>query len=204
MSAIDDQDTIGNVTRNAQIIIGALIAGVLTFVAISCFVDLRPDPQAGAPPVAGANGNVPAVGRVAPTDPFITYAAVLVAAISLPMSLVLPNLIAARSLREIAQAPSPSPSPGDRAMRATPRGMAQTETGKLASLYLSNLIVGAATNEGAAFFAAVAYLIEKNPIALGTALVLVAVLIARFPTADRVNRWIELHREKLRDAGYSA
>ena len=73
----------------------------------------------------------------------------------------------------------------------------QTDTGRLAVVYSTQLIVGAALNEGAAFFAGVAYLIGKDPIALGVGLFLVGVLIARFPTTDRVARWIARQEEML-------
>jgi len=204
MSTISDQDTITNVTRTSQIIVGALIAGVLTFVAVAFMVDLRRDQQAGAPAAAGANANVPANAWVAFTDAFLTYTAVAFAAVLLPLSFVVPNLVTGQSLRAIAGGTSPPPSPSGPAVPATGPQAPQTETGTLAALYSSNLIIGAALNEGLTFFAATAYLLEKNPIALGLALLLIALLIARFPTAGRVERWIEQHREKLRDAGYRA
>ncbi|MFI5458033.1 MAG: hypothetical protein ACHRXM_21545 [Isosphaerales bacterium] len=204
MSAISDQDWITNVIRTSQIIVGALIAGVLTFVAIAFMVDLRPNRQAGVQAEAGANAGVRAGAQFALTDSIITYTAVAFAAVLLPLSFVVPNLVTRQSLRAIAGGLSPFPSPSNPAVPATGPQMPQTETGKLAALYSSNLIIGAALNEGLTFFAAMAYLIEKNPIALGLSLLLIAVLIARFPTAGRVERWIEQQREKLRDAGYRA
>jgi hypothetical protein len=67
----------------------------------------------------------------------------------------------------------------------------------LAVVYQTQLIIGAAIDEGAAFFAGIAYLIGKNSIALGAAILLLAGLLARFPTRERVARWIEHQREKL-------
>jgi len=204
MPAISDQDTVTNVTRTSQIIMGALIAGVLTFVAVAFMVDVRPDKQAGVQAEAGAGANVLTVRWASPSDALLTYTSVIFAAVLLPLSFVLPNVVTARSLQALAGAPSPPPSPGDPAVAATSPQAPQTETGKLATLYTSNLIIGAALNEGLTFFATMCYMIEKNPIALGLALLLIAVLIARFPTAGRVERWIEQQREKLRDAGSSA
>jgi len=201
MSAISDQDTITNVTRTSQIIVGALVTGVLTFVAVAFVVDLRPGRQARVPAVAGANA--PAGGRVATTDSFITYTAVIFAAVVLPLSFVLPNVVTAQSLRAVAGVVSSPPSPSGPAVPATSPQAPQTESGKLAALYSTNLVIGAAINEGVVFAVAIAYMIEKNPIALVVALLLIAALIARFPTAGRVERWIEQQREKLRDAGYS-
>ena len=88
---------------------------------------------------------------------------------------------------------SPAPTSGERSDAARPQ-----LTG-LPAAFLTQLIVGAAMNEGAAFFALVAYLIEKNPIALGLAVVLIAGVISRFPTTGRVERWIEQQQEKLRE-----
>ncbi len=64
--------------------------------------------------------------------------------------------------------------------------------------FQTSAIIGAALNEGPAFLAGVAYLIEQNPIALGVMLVLVAAMFVRIPTRDSVERWIEQQEEKLR------
>ena len=71
-------------------------------------------------------------------------------------------------------------------------------------VYHTQMIVGAAINEGAAFFAGVVYLITKNPVALGVGLLLVAVMVARFPTATRIQRWVEMQHEKLREEQQTA
>jgi hypothetical protein len=65
------------------------------------------------------------------------------------------------------------------------------DTGRLLPVYTTQLIMGAAINEGMAFFAAIAFMLERHPIALGTAIVLLGGLVARFPTVDRVNAWID-------------
>ena len=89
------------------------------------------------------------------------------------------------------QSPASTPAQRPEAVGTAPSG--------LCGVYLNQLIIGAAINEGAAFFAGVAYLLERNPIALAVALVLIAGVIARFPTANRVERWIEQQQEKLRE-----
>jgi hypothetical protein len=48
-----------------------------------------------------------------------------------------------------------------------------------------------------AFFAAIAYLLERNPLALGMALILLASLAIRMPTRNRVNAWIDQQQSKL-------
>jgi len=197
MSTISDQDTINQVTHVSQVILGTLIAGVLVFLGIAVMIDLGPN----RPMVvgAGANAGAPAGGQFAPTGPFITDTAVVFAAVLLPLSFVLPNLITARNRRAIASGAALSSGPSGKAVSATGPQAAQTEFSKLTMLYGTQLIVGAALNEGLAFFASLAYLIEKNPIALGLALLLVAGLVVRFPTSSRIQRWTEQQREKLRE-----
>ena len=63
--------------------------------------------------------------------------------------------------------------------------------------------MGAAIIEGAAFFAATAYLLYGHPIALGVAIVMIGVSLARFPTRARTEHWIEQQQEKLRDEGFA-
>jgi hypothetical protein len=203
MSTISDQEVIDRVTRQSQIIVGALIAGVLFFLGIATVVDLRPNRPAPAgaapgPPAAPGNGE----GARAAEDqgeigPVITYAAIAFAAVVLPLSFVVPGLVTKQNRRAIAagtwapQAPGGTPTP--QINPETP----QTDTGKLAMVYSTQLIIGAALNESAAFFAGVAYLVGKDPIALGLAFLLVGGLIARFPTSRRVQLWIDRQTENL-------
>jgi hypothetical protein len=203
MSTVGDQDTLSTVIRQTRIIVAALIGGVLIFIAIAFLVDLRPGRQAGMPAEAGAgagaNANVLVGERFALTDLLITTMAVIFAAVCVPMSFVVPNLVAARNRQFISRPPTGAALPNGQTMAATPAWVSPTETGKLAWSYLSTLIVGAALVEGSAIFAAIAYMIEKSPIALGLALLLVAVLILRFPTEGGLERWIEQQRSKLAD-----
>ena len=62
---------------------------------------------------------------------------------------------------------------------------------KLASVYQTQLMLGAVLTEGPAFLALIAYLLEGSPLALGAALALLVALIARFPTRARLEHWIE-------------
>jgi hypothetical protein len=45
--------------------------------------------------------------------------------------------------------------------------------------------------EFGAFFAGIMFMLERNPMALMTAIVLLFVLAARFPMLDRVNAWLD-------------
>jgi len=72
-------------------------------------------------------------------------------------------------------------------------------TGKLVQLFQSQLIIGAALLEGAAFFAGIAYMLERSPLALATAIVLLIALAARFPTSGRVHAWFDRQRELIEE-----
>ena len=63
---------------------------------------------------------------------------------------------------------------------------------------------GSVLLEGGAFFAVIASMLERNPIALVTAIVLLAHLVARFPTADRVNDWLDRQLGLLQEERQSA
>lgn len=169
MSMTSDQDVIRTVTRQGQIILGALITGVSIFLVIATVVDLGLEPGVGPPAGVGAGAGA----QPSPSVPILTYMALVVGAACLPMSLIVPSLVAKQQRLAIAggkslpgQSPASTPAQRPEAVRTAPIG--------LPLAYLNQLIVGAAMNEGVAFFAGVAYLIEKNPIALAVALVLIA------------------------------
>jgi hypothetical protein len=188
MSTDGDDAAIGKYARQARIIICALVAGVAVFLVIATVVDVRPGAAAGAGGGGGPAPPQPAadVGRV------ITWMAVGIAALALPLSFVVPVVITNQGRRAIATGkPAPAPNPDFGA------DTDQSDTGRLAGLYMNQLIIGAAQAEGAAFFTAIAYMLGKDPIALGAAIVLVAAILVRFPTDERVARWIDRQQELL-------
>jgi hypothetical protein len=200
MSTINDENIINSMTRTLQIIAGALIVGVVLFLGVATVMGpLVPAARAGAAPGRGAGANAapqPATDSMDIGD-IITWVAVLLAAIILPLSFVVPRYVASGIRRNIAAGKwTPPVAPND------PRGSIsrealQSDTGKLAFAYQTPFIIGAALNEGVAFFAAVAYMVGGNPIALGLALLLLGALILRFPTRPRVASWIERQQELL-------
>jgi hypothetical protein len=127
----------------------------------------------------------------------ITWAAVAITAMMLPMSMIVPGLIASQNRRNIA-AGTWKPASGQYPP-GSPFGpeSLQSDAGKLAFVYQTQFIIGAALNEGPAFFVLVAYMLEKNPIALGLAILLLVALAARFPTRLRVSSWIDRQQELL-------
>ncbi len=213
MSTASEPEMIARMTRTCQIIVGSLVAGVVIFLGIAASIDLgikRPAPPAagdgqpaerpnkmpeanpGADAGANANRDAGTLLDAIVSGSFLTYAAILFAAIALPLSLVLPGIVAAQQRRAVAAGKWPVPPQHGIASQAP-----ATETGQLAMVYQAQLIIGAAMIEGAAFFAAIAYFIEKSPLALGLAAVLIMAIVLRFPTQRRVELWIDQQREKL-------
>ncbi len=182
MSISGDEDVIAAVTRTSQIIVGTLVGGLVSFLVILLFLKARPAGPLGPQAAAGAS------------VPIITYAAIAFAAASLPASILIPRFVADNQRRSIAKGTwTPPQQRSGNMVRTVPAG----DAGKLASVYLTTLIAGAAMNEGPGFFALVAYLLEGQPLALILALGLIAGVALRFPTRTRVDQWIEPQLEQL-------
>ncbi|HMF38150.1 MAG TPA: hypothetical protein VKF17_16005 [Isosphaeraceae bacterium] len=201
MSDMTDLDALQPIIRTCQTIVGAMIMGVATFLAIALFVTQVAVNPAPAPPGGGAGG----AAIAAPGDSslsVITYLAVASGLIVLVLSFVVPKINIARARRQIALAGPIATTEGvpSEPKQLYPAGY----TGKLAQLYQTQLIIGSAMLEGAAFFATIAYMVERNPIALATAIVLLGALIARFPTSDRVNAWLDRQLGLLQEERQSA
>lgn len=188
MSNMSEPDAVQPTLRVCQIIVIALIMGVLFFLAIITLVVPPLVNPAPALPVEGAGeaaiagpGNSPLV--------VITYLAVAVGLADLVLSFVIPKLNTDQARRRLAQK-GPSASTTGVPSESKQLGPAG-DTGKLPPIYQTQLIVGAAMLEGGAFFAAIAYMLDRNPIALVTAIVLLCVLASRFPTSNRVTAWLD-------------
>lgn len=181
---IDETDIQAHV-RTMQTIVGALAAGVIFFGVLTVTV-LRD--ANGAAALAADEPKILGL-------PLLTAMTVAVGAISLIASFVVPKVMVGNGLRMIAGGSAldeTTPANAD-GRRVFPAG----DAGRLLQLFTSQLIVASATNEGGVFFALLTYMIEGRPIALAIAGGLVAVLLSRFPTADRVAGWLELHHERL-------
>jgi hypothetical protein len=198
MSNMSELDAVQPTLRTCQIIVIALIMGVLFYLAIITLVVpplFNPAPAlrgegAGEAAIAGP-GNSPLV--------VITYLALAVGLVDLVLSFVLPKLNTDQARRRLAQKGPAESTRGvpSESKQSGPAG----DTGKLLSLYQTQLIIGAAMLEGGAFFAAVAYMLDRNPIALVTAIVLLGTMAARFPTSNRLTAWLDrqiglLHEER--------
>jgi hypothetical protein len=180
------------ITRICQIIVIALIMGVSIFLLITLFlvpaaINPGPAPAAGGP---GAPALPPLDG---PGVPLITYLAVGMGITGLVLSFIIPGVVVASARRQIAKGTWAPMSDPTKSGKIYPAG----DTGKLAVVYQTQLIIGSALCESMAFFAAIAYMLERNPLALGMALILLAAIAVHFPTRGRVNTWIDQQQSML-------
>lgn len=180
---LDETDAVQGVVRTAQIIVGAMVAGVTFFcVLVTTVLSDARQPGAGAGPIV--------LGL-----PLITAMAVGFGLLSLVASLVVPKVVVEGGLRAIAK----GASLGD--MKLAESGQRQvypaSDVGRLLPLFQTQLIIASALNEGAAFFGAIAYLIEGRAAAIAVAGTMVALILGRFPTLDRVQGWLDAQLERL-------
>lgn len=167
-------------TRTLQVILGAMAVGVAVFLGIVVFVI----PPAGQGQAQEGRAGLP--GPVAAL-PVISVVAYTVTAILLPLSFVAPAVVA-ESLRKKRAAGKTGPAKGS---------PMTDDRAALAEIYQTRMILGAALTEAPAFLATVAYMIERNPMAMGLALALLGVMVMRVPTVPRVAFWVDAQHERL-------
>jgi hypothetical protein len=112
-----------------------------------------------------------------PVDvPLLTYLSAGVAAAAAFASIVVPMILAGSVRRSFS-----NDTDG-------------TNIRALAQIYQTQLIIRCAILEGAAFFCIVAYMHERHVIGLIAAGLLLLMLLAQFPTASRLEAWVENER----------
>ena len=180
---LDETDAVQAVVRNTQIVVGALAAGVIVFCILVTTVlsDGRRPAAAPGPDILGM--------------PLLTALAVINGVVLAVASLVVPKIVVDGGLRAVAKGPSLDD------MKLTESGQRQvypaSDVGRLLPLFQTQLIIASALNEGAAFFGALAYMLEGRAAALAVAGAMVALLLSRFPTLDRVQGWLDVQLDRL-------
>jgi hypothetical protein len=191
MSDINESPEIQRIVRASQVIVVAMVVGVVSFLAISVFMV----PAAVTAPVDQTVAPVPALDRS--QVPLLTYLALAMGSVALVMSFVVPNIFVNHARKQISTGkwlPSAAYALAHLAQSKTDQDAVM-----LAAIYQTQCIIGSAILEGAAFFASIAYMMERNHIALGVAGIMVGFLLSRFPLKDRVITWVEHQQERLRD-----
>lgn len=167
--------------RTMQVIVGALAAGVLTFVGVV---------------LAVVRGGV--IGGQLQQEPLITHVAAGFAVVAAVLWGIVPGLITSRMRQAIAGG-NKSPLTTKLSNAAEVRDVAP-----LTVAYQSRLIVGAALLEGAAFFNLIVYMLEQQPLSLVAAGVLLLIMLTQIPTVSRLEAWVESELstiEQLRQMG---
>ncbi len=168
--------------RVLQIVAGALLLGVFSFLGITLF-NVQLNKGQGVNP---------------PQDmPVVSIVAVAGLALLGPLSAIVPNVMTRSALQKILvgkwRAPSEDPS-----------WMHATGGAKLWAVRSSTMVVRLALLEGSAFLGVIAYMLEAQILALCVIGVAVFLMLCQFPTEQRVRTWLErqaavlteMHREE--------
>ncbi len=173
-------DLIDHVVRSLRIIVGTLVFSLILFISICAVIGPSTPKPVPAPTVEAGTAQVPADAKL----PLLTVLSFLFAATLLPLSVVLPGIVADSWRKKLA---------AGKALAGAPPG----DVPGLVMIFQTKTIVAAALSEGPAVFAAIAYLMEGNPIALALAAVLTVFVGLRFPARARVDHWLEGQLSRL-------
>ena len=162
--------------RTVQIIVGAMLAGILIFLCIALIlVQLR---GRGLSPLEGM--------------PVISYAAVGFLAVELVAWRIVPAHLADNQVAKIARG-TWTPGPGT-AATAFP-----TDTARLLAVFQTESVIANALLEAGGFLGCVAYLFEGQLFALAGVVVAVWVMLTTFPTRDKVAQWLDKQQARIRE-----
>ena len=167
------QEHVGERVRVFQIIVGALFAGCLVFLAVAVVVVRQ------AAPAAGQGLEI------------LTLVAVGEAAATIFACAIVPTIMVRRGRQAILRGDSPVPMSPGLAERMADFYAKTGDAGKLMVLYQAKTIVAAAMLEGAAFFALVIYLLGQDRVSLALGVLLSVGVGLHMPTRSGVIRWID-------------
>lgn len=160
--------------RNAQVIMLALLLGVVAFAAVAFFIGptTPPPPPPPTPPPVG--GGAPAAGPFGNIDPLLLVLGALIIG-QLPVHAVM-GMAINKQASQIAARMS-----NDVAGRDT----------TLTRLWFNSIIMRAALAEGAGLLAGVILLLKAEPIALAGVGFAVVVMLLLIPTRGKLENWLQ-------------
>ncbi len=164
-----------------RIIVGAMMLGVIVFFAVA--VGIR------------ANATQPP-----PALPIVGLLGLGFAPVALVLAVVVPFLMALSWQRQIAGGTWPAHQVrGGPLLPPTPAGALEPEEEVVRwwAMYQTQLIIRCALIEGAIFFQLTAYIAEGSAFSLWVAAVLLAALVAQWPTRERIDRWAAARQEAV-------
>lgn len=136
----------------------------------------------------------PAPGRFL-GPPFLTLTAVVSGALGLILSWLAPRLIVANVLKRRARTPHEELAPMDPWQEGL--NLPASDDDALLQLFQTQLLISSGLTEGTAFFPLLVYAFEPHPLTLKVGALLIAVLLSRFPTLNRVHGWLDHQSARL-------
>ena len=79
-----------------------------------------------------------------------------------------------------------------------PEGGEESKQQHVVAIFQTQLIIGMALLEGAAFFNLVELMIDKSGFSLGIVILLMSLMLMKFPTRDKVSFWVQ---DRMRESG---
>jgi hypothetical protein len=160
--------------RTMQLIAGALLMGVLSFLGVALFlVYVQQNGKGMVPPQGMSIYSLVALGMFA---------------VCASLSIYLPRNMLESQTRRIA-AGLWQPPPGQDASAYA------SQAAQLLAARQSTMIIGLALLEASAFMGILAFLIEGNPLALCMTAGAVVLMLFRFPLNGRIRAWLEEQSE---------
>lgn len=170
------------IVRNGRIIAGALMAGVSIFLVVVVVLKRsRGEPMVG-----------PDSWDLSPPQGIIALVGLVLAAGAIPLSFVMPRIIAAQSRRTFAK----EAARGDEPIRGLDDAFPM--------IYLQRAIVGLALLEGVAFFNLIAFLLAGRLPSLIVVAVLLLLMASRFPSEPSLDAFAEDQRALLMEERQAA
>lgn len=170
MAELNWRENPAAVVRVLQIIVAAMVAGLMLFLAIAVFM-----------PTNQPEG-----------EPILTYIAAGFAALAVLARLAVPRAVVAQGRRKVVQQLATESSSDS----ASTSGDIEN---KIAALLMTKTIIGAAILEGATLFLLIAHLVEKSPITLGLAVALIVSMALQLPTQSSAADWIDNQRRLIEE-----
>jgi hypothetical protein len=175
MNEIGWQEQVSKRVWVLQVIVAALVAGCVFFLAVTLIV-----------PGPGAER----AGEGRPLQ--VTWIALAFLAVMLVARCVFPTIVVRKGRRQIARGTFSLPQTREAPLQGPREELEQMgDAGPLFMLYQTKTIIGAAMIEGITFFMLIAYLVERQAVVLGIAVALILAIAAHMPTRTAVIHWIE-------------
>jgi hypothetical protein len=158
----EQRQRIAAAARTSQIIVAALVIGVLIFLGVVLAMPRKADQH----------------------EPLITYMAAAFTLALIILSSIGPYLVASKALRFRGFVPASEGSVG------LTHGLDDQTLVQLLGVFQSSVIVACAPLEGGAFFNLIAYFLEGRVISLIAVGILLILMAMRFPTTATAEDWI--------------